>query len=140
MSMCFERFKRDESGAAAVELALWMPFFWLVFGLIVDATMLFQQQTQFVDVAREASRQVSIDKMTAVEAHAYILERFSDVENIEADILIDATSVTASVNAPISSLTVFSDLFVGSSRVNGKITMFMEEAVAPPAPAPAQGV
>lgn len=135
-----KRFKRDESGSASVEIALWMPFFWLVFGLIVDATMLFQQQTQFLDVAREASRQVSIDNMSAVEAHAFILNQFSGIEGIEADVMIDATSVTATVNAPISSLTVFSDLLTGDSRVNGKITMFMEEAVAPPATATGRGV
>ena len=135
MVLSLGRFKDDESGSAAVELAVWMPFFWLVFGLIVDVTMLFKYQTQFVDVAREASRQVSIDRMTQQEAYTFLVSRFSSIDGIEAEVFVDANSVTTSITAPMSSLTVLSSAFIGNSNVNGKISMFMEEAVANITPA-----
>jgi len=94
MFTCLKRFKRDDDGAAAVELALWMPFFWVVFGMIVDATMLFQYQTRFLDVAREASRQISIDRMSQVEAYSYIVGKFPEIDNIQAD-TVAAPVVTA---------------------------------------------
>ncbi len=139
MSLCIRRFRCDESGAAAVDLALWMPVFWLLFGVIVDATMLFKYQTQFVDVAREASRQVSIDRMTQQEAYDYLVSRFPNIDNIQADVFVDATTVTATVHAPMKSLTMFSSIFTGNADVHGQISMFMEQAIAPEV-VPTEGV
>ena len=47
---------RDREGSTTVEFALWLPIFFMIFGVATDAALLMHKQTQLIDMARTASR------------------------------------------------------------------------------------
>jgi len=70
------RFMTDETGAATVEAVLWMPFFVLFFGLIADASLLFNAQAALTRVVQDANRGYSIGLLDSeTETEDYILAR-----------------------------------------------------------------
>jgi len=67
------RFLRREDGTATVEAVLWFPIFIAVFGLMVDAAMIFHGQSKVLRVVQDANRNLSIGRLdTDAEVEAYI--------------------------------------------------------------------
>jgi len=67
------RFLRREEGTATVEAVLWFPIFIAVFGLMVDAAMIFHGQSKVLRVVQDANRNLSIGRLdTDAEVEAYI--------------------------------------------------------------------
>ncbi len=67
------RFLRRDDGTATVEAVLWFPIFIAVFGLMVDAAMIFHGQSKVLRVVQDANRNLSIGRLdTDAEVEAYI--------------------------------------------------------------------
>ena len=84
-------FIRREDGTATVEAVLWLPIFLAVFGLMVDASMIFNGQSKVLRVIQDGNRNMSIGRFTTdAEVETYItteLARFGITPSV-----IDATS------------------------------------------------
>lgn len=81
-------FLRREDGTATVEAVLWFPIFIAVFGLMVDAAMIFHGQAKVLRVIQDGNRNFSIGRLTnEAETETYI-------ENVLADLNITATAET----------------------------------------------
>lgn len=59
-----KRFAKKTDGSATVEAVLWFPIFILVFGLMVDATMIFHGQAKVLRVIQDGNRNFSIGRLT----------------------------------------------------------------------------
>lgn len=82
------KFLRREDGTATVEAVLWFPIFIAVFGLMVDAAMIFHGQAKVLRVIQDGNRNYSIGRLTTeTETENYI-------ENVLADLNITATAET----------------------------------------------
>ena len=67
------RFLRRQDGTATVEAVLWFPIFIAVFGLMVDAAMIFHGQSKVLRVVQDANRNLSIGRLdTDAEVESYI--------------------------------------------------------------------
>lgn len=98
----------DDSGAATVEFVLWLPVVMLVFGLIVDTSVIFGDRSQILRVVQDINRAVSIGHVrSSDDAEAIIL---ADISNIAPNALVETTLtdgiITSTVTIPVSDLTV----------------------------------
>ncbi|NNE81022.1 MAG: hypothetical protein HKN18_12205 [Silicimonas sp.] len=83
-----KRFLKRTDGTATVEAVLWFPIFIAVFGLMVDATMIFHGQAKVLRVIQDGNRNLSIGRLTtAAQTETYI-------ENELAALNITATAST----------------------------------------------
>lgn len=63
--------RRDESGVAAVELAIAMPFLVLVLSGLIQFGSIFFLQNNMHDVARDIARRVAVGELDGVAAQAF---------------------------------------------------------------------
>lgn len=102
----FGRFTRDEDGAVTVEFVLWLPVFFLILMLIVDATMVFSAEARLWTVARDAARQISIHRLSAEDAEEFVHERSGfkpekltvTADDSKSDIWVRVTTPTSEVD------------------------------------------
>jgi len=128
----FKRIKalmRDREGSTTVEFALWLPIFFMIFGVATDAALLMHRQTQLIDIARTASRQVSLGIATEAEAEAFVRSRFASDSAGAGSVSINNGYVNASVSVPFSEVVIFSFFLTGDNSLNASITM-VDEASA----------
>lgn len=84
---CIRRFFGREEGTATVEAVLWFPIFILIFGLMVDAAMIFHGQAKVLRVVQDGNRNYSIGRLTTPEeTQAYVVTALANL-NITADAL-----------------------------------------------------
>lgn len=121
---------RDRRGSTSVEFAIWLPIFFMIFGVATDAALLMHKQTQLIDMARTASRQVSLGIATQAEAEAFVMSHFAADSAGAATVSVADGFVTASITLPFSEVTIFSFLLTGSSTLSASITMVDEAAAA----------
>ena len=98
----------DESGAATVEFVLWLPVMAALFGLVVDTSIIFGDQSQILRVVQDVNRAVSIGHVrTSDDAEAMIL---ADIDNIAPNASVETTLsngiITSTVTIPVSDLSV----------------------------------
>ncbi len=98
----------DESGAATVEFVLWLPVMAALFGLIVDTSIVFGDQSQILRVVQDVNRAVSIGRVrTSDDAEAIIL---ADIYNIAPNASVETTLsngiIASTVTIPVSDLSV----------------------------------
>ena len=98
----------DESGAATVEFVLWLPVMAALFGLIVDTSIVFGDQSQILRVVQDVNRAVSIGRVrTSDDAEAIIL---ADIHNIAPNASVETTLsngiIASTVTIPVSDLSV----------------------------------
>lgn len=98
----------DESGAATVEFVLWLPVLAAIFGLVVDTSIIFGDQSQILRVVQDVNRAVSIGHVrTSDDAEAMIL---ADIDNIAPNASVETTLsngiITSTVTIPASDLSV----------------------------------
>lgn len=104
----------DESGAATVEFVLWLPVMAAIFGLVVDTSIIFGDQSQILRVVQDVNRAVSIghvpipnDSTRIIAAEAMIL---ADIDNIAPNASVETTLsngiITSTVTIPVSDLSV----------------------------------
>lgn len=93
------RFLRRECGTATVEAVLWFPIFIAVFGLMVDAAMIFHGQAKVLRVIQDGNRNLSIGRLTTTtQTEDYI-------EGVLANLRITATATTT-ITAGVATTTV----------------------------------
>jgi|SRR6056297_263922 len=117
------RFLKNQDGTATVEAVIWLPIFFVVLFLMVDAAMMFSGQSQALRVVQDANRNMSIGRFrTSAETEAYIeqqLARYS--AEVNAVSTVTAGIVTSTVSFPARDLqlsgffTVFGDLMLSVS-------------------------
>lgn len=99
MSRRIRRFTGRDDGTATVEAVLWFPIFILIFGLMVDAAMIFHGQAKVLRVIQDGNRNYSIGRLTTNE------ETQTYVQQTLAGIDIEATVTTTNV-AGVATTTV----------------------------------
>ncbi len=121
---------RGERASATVEFVVWLPFFIILLGAIADVSLLLNHQSRMFDVARDASRLVSLGRMTDVEAEAWARDSLAG-KTLEVEVTVLDGFVTTRVLAPYSNAIVFGRGFLGTNKISADMTMLME--VEPPA-------
>lgn len=116
-------FLRRNDGTATVEAVLWLPIFMIVFGLMIDASMIYHGQSKVLRVLQDANRNMSIGRFDSdTEIEAYInseLARFG-VTPTSTDAITDGNVVLTFVTVPAAHLQA---LGYFSSLVNLQISV-----------------
>ena len=121
---------RDRQGSTTVEFAMWLPIFFMIFGVATDAALLMHKQTQMIDLARTASRQVSLGMTTGSAAESFVMSHFAAETAGAASVTIQNGFVTAEVTLPFSEVVIFSYFLAGDNSLSASITMVDEAAAA----------
>jgi Flp pilus assembly protein TadG len=122
------RFRSDERGSATVEFVLWLPVFVAILAFVTDTTMLMHQQSRLLDVARDATRQVSLNAMTEGEAETYARNAFGNRSHLAVDVSLSGGMVTTKITIPFREVLVFGKTFVGDNTLGASLTMIQEMA------------
>lgn len=64
-------FRENENGSSTVEVAMWLPVFFLILIGSIEATLLLRAQTKLWSVASDTSRLVALHEMDLKAAKAY---------------------------------------------------------------------
>lgn len=99
----FPKFLRSESGAATIETVLWLPFFVGIFGLIVDASLMFNAQAALTRTVQDANRAYSIGLLDSDSAtEEFVLARVGAAKDDEDTVI--QTSVSDGVITTVLSV------------------------------------
>ena len=80
LTATLRRSLKNEDGNATIEAVLWLPFFLAAFTLVMDATMIFHNQSYILRVVQDTNRGVSIGKFQSEsEAEEYIVAALNGV-------------------------------------------------------------
>lgn len=94
MTCLLSRFVRRDDGVATIETVLWFPFLIALFGLMFDATMVFNTQARIMRVIQDGNREYSIGNLADMTATEDFIENRLSGINIKATA---ASRVTAGV-------------------------------------------
>ncbi|WP_167853459.1 TadE/TadG family type IV pilus assembly protein [Roseovarius aestuariivivens] len=121
-------FRRDTEGSASVEFVLWMPIFFGILMLVIDASILFMTQSNYWNVSRDTARLVSRHAMDATAAEAYAKARASNGwATPTAEVTITNSTVTVNLSAPARDLSVFNAIgFVLDEEIDATVIQSME--------------
>lgn len=98
---------RQEDGGSTVEAVLWMPFFMLLFSMVVDASLVLGGQAEVLRVVQDTNRAVSLGRYPDLEdARAHIVSEIAPLTT-GAVVSVDVVDgiITSVVQIPASDLT-----------------------------------
>lgn len=103
------RFVRNEDGAATVEAVVWLPFFFALFGLLTDVSMVFYNQSRLLRIAQDANRNMSVGRLTDAQATENFIKAASATVSPRVSAVTSVTSglITTTVTVPLSDLDLF---------------------------------
>lgn len=103
------RFVRNEDGAATVEAVVWLPFFFALFGLLTDVSMVFYNQSRLLRIVQDANRNMSVGRLTDIQAtEDFIKAASANVSShVSATTSVTAGLITTTVTVPLSDLDLF---------------------------------
>lgn len=103
------RFVQNEDGAATVEAVVWLPFFFALFGLLTDVSMVFYNQSRLLRIAQDANRNMSVGRLTDVQATEDFIKAASATVSprVSAVTSVTAGLITTTVTVPLSDLDLF---------------------------------
>lgn len=112
---------RREEGAATVEAVLWIPFFFFLLILILDASMIFHNQTTITRILQDANRNLSVGRFdTEAETESFVLTKVGKLSpSATANTNITAGLISTTVSVPMADLT----LLGSTSFASGNITV-----------------
>jgi len=118
------RFLRRQDGTATVEAVLWFPIFLAIFGLMIDATMIFHGESDVLDVIQDANRNRSIGRFTTDDEVVAFINTMLAAESIKPKTVTAVTDpttaiITTSVVVPMKQFQVFG----WSSLLNLEVTV-----------------
>ncbi len=88
------RFFRNSEGSATVESVLWLPIFFALFGLMTDATMIFNGHSRVLRVVQDANRNLSTGRLeTEIATEAWVV---AELANLSTNVIVD-TQIVAGV-------------------------------------------
>lgn len=101
-------FRRRDDGTATVEAVLWIPIFMAVFGLMVDAALVFHGQSKVLRIIQDGNRNLSIGRLTTTtETETYIESVLAQLDiNADANSSITAGVVTTTVSVQTAQLQI----------------------------------
>lgn len=110
---------RREEGGATIETVLWMPFFTLLFGMVVDVSLLMGGQAEILRVVQDTNRAVSLGRYQDLEdARLHILNEINQLSsNSAVTIGVVDGIITSIVVIPARDLTA-TGLFDGFADVD----------------------
>jgi len=123
------QFIRCEAGAAAVELAIWVPLFALILQLCVDASLSLLAHSRMWDVARDTVRQVAIGSMSNTEAVDYAQSAAIFRGHAPTVAVSDASTsqVFVQISMPVAKTTLFNFVGVaGDGEMQARAIMMRE--------------
>ena len=121
-----KNFHRSEGGSATVEHILWIPLLGGFVMLATDATLLMHQQTYLYELSRDAARMVSVGEKTIEEAEIATKARLAGNSDYVVSVSISDEYVVSKVTVPFNKVVLFNGPFVGSAKLEGGVTMWME--------------
>ena len=99
------RFLARDDGSVTVESVMWLPVFFYILSLAVDATMIFHGYSRVIRVVEDVNRGISIGRIGSLtEGESKIAANLSNYENIATDIQIIDGVVVTRVGVPVSSM------------------------------------
>ena len=113
-------------GAVTVDFVLWMPVFAFALAVVADASLLLSAQSRLLDVARDASRVVSLGLSDTAQAEAMIAGRMGWTTGWTAEVVEVGNFVTTRVSVPYASVTAFGGAVFGSATLAMEYSMFRE--------------
>ena len=121
----FRRFALSDAGSVSVEFVIWLPVFFVVFMLIVDAAMLFGGQAFITRVIQDANRSISIGYIRDMNvAEQRVLDAIAQLApNATAESSITGDVITTTVTLPFSDLASagpLSLLTTGTMRISAQ--------------------
>lgn len=116
------RFLCRTDGATTVDAILWLPFFVMVFGLILNVSMVFNGQARALRVIQDANRQMSVGQIAtsaAIESHIQAELASISIAPTLVRTTVDAGVISTLVRIPARQLSVlgFTDLGIEVSVV-----------------------
>lgn len=103
----FRRFREDVRGSATVEAVLWLPLFFFILSLAVDASMLFYAHNRVLKVMQDVNRAVSVGRIKGTAtAEARILSLLSDYPSATAHTVIVDGIISSEVTVPATSVLI----------------------------------
>ncbi len=97
---CLHRFCRNTEGTATVETVLWLPIFFALFGLMVDASMIFNGHSRVMRVVQDGNRNLSVGRLnTELEVENWISTQLASLSN--------NVSVSTNITAGVATSTAY---------------------------------
>lgn len=103
------RFLRRESGVATIETVLWFPLLIMIFGLMLDAALVFHGQAKVLRVVQDHNREYSVGRYattaeteTAIETELAALKLWPD----DTTTVVIAGVARTQVRVPAAQLTM----------------------------------
>lgn len=102
------RFFGKTEGSATIEALLWFPVFFGLFGLMVDATMIFNGHSRVLRVVQDANRNLSVGRLTSeTETEDWIIAALVNVSpNVQVTTTITAGVATTTALVPAVDLEI----------------------------------
>jgi Flp pilus assembly protein TadG len=104
------RFARAESGAVSVEFVLWLPIFFVVLMLIVDAAFLFGGQAYMMRIAQDTNRSISVGVITTMEgARTRVLSELAPLTpsaGVDTQSSVTGDVITTTISVPMRNLVI----------------------------------
>ncbi|MCB2129198.1 MAG: pilus assembly protein [Rhodobacteraceae bacterium] len=102
---------RNEDGAATIEAVLWLPFFILLFGVLVDVSMIFNGQSRLLRIVQDANRNMSIGRLTTTsDTEDFVLARVASIARnpqVSTTYIAGTGLISTTLTVPISDLDIF---------------------------------
>jgi Flp pilus assembly protein TadG len=102
-------FLRDQSGTATIEAILWIPVFFFMLLLVMEASLVFNKQSMAMRIVQDINRGVAVGRLENEQTATAALTRNirSLSPNATANTVIDNGLVVSSVQMPIRDLSGF---------------------------------
>ena len=74
------RFFENQFGSATIEFVIWLPWFFMLLMLTVDASFMYMSLTRMENAARDAARRVAVGQFDKDEIIIYALGQLPDLK------------------------------------------------------------
>lgn len=117
VSAC-KTFLRRDRGAATIEVILWLPFLLGFFSLMVDISMIFNNQSRIMRIIQDGNRNYSIRRLTSeTETQNYVLGRVASISGAATATTTNVAGlITTTVTVPLSDLDLLGIAYLFKSR------------------------
>jgi len=117
------RFLSKSEGSGTVKSVLWLPIFFLLFGMMTDVSMIFNRQSRVLRVVQDANRNLSVGRLdTEAETEAWVASELVGLSpNVIVDTQIVAGVATTTATVPAVDLEVLG-LFSALNNLNVSVT------------------
>lgn len=118
----FRIFLRNDTGTATVEFVLWLPLVLLIFGTIVDFSLVLSGEAQALRVVQDANRGLSIGHFESIAAaKSYVLTQVAPLSSrATIDIAVPNGVIISRLTLPAADL-MATGLYSG--LINLKVTV-----------------